>query len=485
MHKHLLKPATLNPQDIILTMTLNLKQLFEKHNVKSMSINSKTLKKNEVFFAFKSNFIEDALDKGAALVITDNIKNIDIEPNKVIYVENIQATLYEAIEIFYPSIPQTMIAVTGTNGKSSVVSYIAQLYSLLGGKSASIGTIGVEVFGSNKYNYTVPELTTLDYLSFRKTAHNLAENGTEYLAFEASSHGLDQKRLGQIKVNIACFTSFSQDHLDYHHTRENYLAAKLKLFTDHLSKKGIAILNSEVKIKDLLDEYKIKYLSVGTNGDIKITKINGSLKGQNISFIFNNKEYSFNTPIIGSFQASNLLIAALAVHHTGFDFDKVISALIKVKPVKGRMERIENANIFIDYAHTPDALEKALTELKNIKAPNSKLSVIFGCGGNRDTNKRSIMGSIASELADNVIITDDNPRNEDPKLIRQEIIRGIQKANYTEIADRKEAIKYGISNLKQDDILLIAGRGHESYQIIGDKKIAFSDAEITRECLKY
>ena len=471
-------------------MPHNLKQLFQKYNIKGLSINSKTVKENDVFFVIKgqnvdgNDFIKDALNQAAALVITDNKKNTIID-DKVIYVEDVQAALYEAIEIFYPKKPKNLIAVTGTNGKSSVVSYIAQTYSLLRKKAASIGTIGVEIFGCDYLVNDVPELTTLDYLSFRRVAHNLAENNIEYLAFEASSHGLDQERLGEIKVNFACFTSFSQDHLDYHHTKENYLLAKLKLFTEHLLHGGLAILNSDIEeiefIKDYLHNHNIKFITVGKKGDLEITKINGSLKGQNIDFIFNNRKYNFNTPIIGSFQASNLLIAALSIHYTGFDFNKIIEILTQVKSVKGRMERIGNANIFVDYSHTPDALEKALTELKNIKLRDSKLSVVFGCGGNRDKAKRSLMGSIAAKLADYVIITDDNPRNEDPKLIRAEIISGISKTNYIEIAGREEAIKYGINNLKQDDILLIAGKGHENYQIIGDKKLPFDDAEIVRK----
>lgn len=470
-------------------MPHNLKQLFQKHKVKGLSINSKNVKENDIFFAIKgqnvdgNDFINDALNQAVALVITDNEKKSSID--KVIYVEDVQAALYEAIEIFYPKKPKNLIAVTGTNGKSSVVSYIAQTYSLLGKKAASIGTIGVEIFGCDNLINDVPELTTLDYLSFRKIAHNLAENNIEYLAFEASSHGLNQARLGEIKVNIACFTSFSQDHLDYHHTKENYLLAKLKLFTEHLLQGGLAILNSDIEeiefIKDYLRNHNIKFITVGKKGDVQITKINGSLKGQDINFTFNDKAYNFHTSIIGSFQASNLLIAALSIHYIGFDFNKIIEILTQVKPVKGRMERIGNTNIFVDYSHTPDALEKALTELKNVKLRDSKLNVVFGCGGNRDKTKRSLMGKIAARLADNVIITDDNPRHEDPKFIRAEIISGIEKADYTEIANREEAIKYGINNLKQDDILLIAGKGHENYQIIGDKKLPFDDAEIVRK----
>ena len=206
------------------------------------------------------------------------------------------------------------------------------------------------------------------------------------------------------------------------------------------------------------------------------------ISGQHINFTFNNKEYNFNTPIIGSFQASNLLFAALSVHHhTSFVFDKIVSALTKIRAVKGRMERVKNTNIFVDYAHTPEALAKILTELKNIKIPGSKLSVIFGCGGNRDTTKRRLMGKIAAQIADNVIVTDDNPRYENPSLIRAEIISAIGKTSYVEIENREEAIKYGINNLQQHDILLIAGKGHENYQIAGDKKLPFNDTEIVEK----
>lgn len=505
----------------ILLMTPTLKQFFQQHNIQGLSNDSRKINEKEAFFAIKNgnNFIKDALNKGAALVITDNKTN-NVDSDKIIYVEDIQKTLYEAIELFYPKKPQNMIAATGTNGKSSLVSYLAQAYYLLGKKAASIGTLGVEVFGNSNFSYNVPELTTFDYLSFRKIAHNLAIENIEYLAFEASSHGLDQQRLGNLKVNFACFTSFSQDHLDYHHTKENYLLAKLKLFTEHLSEDGIAILNSDIEeiefIKEYLNKHNVKFVTVGAKGNLKIIKITSTVEEQNIKFIFDNKEYNFSTPIIGSFQAGNLLIAALSIYivksvefaykeqgakpmnnrkatsddvgkfksidyNTGFTFDKIIDALTKVKAVKGRMQRIENTNIFVDYAHTPDALEKTLFELKNIKAQNAKLNVIFGCGGNRDNTKRSLMGKIASQIADNVVITDDNPRNENPKLIRQEIISGMDKTNYIEIADREEAIKYGIDNLKQDDILLIAGKGHENYQIIGDKKLPFDDAEIVRK----
>ncbi|XP_065217862.1 UDP-N-acetylmuramoyl-L-alanyl-D-glutamate--2,6-diaminopimelate ligase-like [Planococcus citri] len=483
--------------------------LFQKHHVKSLSINSKMVNHGDAFFALKglntdgNDYIIDALNKGAVVVITDDEKSIKIDPDKIIFVKNVQKALYKAIEIFYPKKPRILIAVTGTNGKTSVVSYIAQLYSSLGKKSASIGTIGVQVFEcDNSTMKDAPEIsnkdelqfTTLDYLSFRKIAYNLTEAGVEYLAFEASSHGLDQGRLGEIKVDVACFTSFSQDHLDYHLNSENYLQAKVKLFTHHLLVDGIAILSSGIKeiefIRACLNKHNVRFMTVGEKdngeGNLKITKITSSLHEQNIFFEFGSSNYTFNTSIIGSFQAINLLIAASSVHYTNntsFTFDKIISVLPKIESVKGRMERVESTggNIFVDYAHTPDALEKVLKELNSIKLQGAKLVVIFGCGGNRDRIKRNQMGKIAGKLADSVIVTDDNPRLEDPALIRQEIISGIDGGNYIEIGNREEAIKHGVNNLQLNDILVIAGKGHENYQIIGNDEILFSDVEIVKK----
>ncbi|MCC8368679.1 MAG: UDP-N-acetylmuramoyl-L-alanyl-D-glutamate--2,6-diaminopimelate ligase [Rickettsia endosymbiont of Oxypoda opaca] len=522
-----------------------LQILFRQHSITDLSVDSRQVKENEAFFAIKgenydgNKFIPDALNHKAGIIITDNKESVELNPTKIVYVEDIRIALSLAAKILYPKEPKYLIAVTGTNGKSSVVSYIAQLYSLLGKNAATIGTLGVEYFGNIKLPEIledIPSLTTLDPINFRKILHNLTDNDIEYLAFEASSHGLDQERLYGIKVNVACFTSFSQDHLDYHQTKEAYLLAKLKLFTDNLippllnstssgnlyvdpvlessrTKKyaadrgsvspsnsrevasleggelpsGLAVLNSDIAeidfIKDYLNRHNVKFITIGQEGDLKITKTVSSIHGQNINFTFNNKDYEFNTEIMGSFQASNLLIAALAVHNTGFAFDEVINLLPKVRPVKGRMERIRHKNIFVDYAHTPDALEQTLTELKNIKLKGSKLIVIFGCGGNRDKAKRSLMGEIAARIADNIIITDDNPRNENPSDIRKEIIDGVIKISdkYIELESREEAIKYGINNLKQDDILLIAGKGHENYQIIGDKKLPFNDIEIAKK----
>ncbi|MCC8372243.1 MAG: UDP-N-acetylmuramoyl-L-alanyl-D-glutamate--2,6-diaminopimelate ligase [Rickettsia endosymbiont of Pseudomimeciton antennatum] len=467
-------------------------------NSQSLCFDSRLAKAGDIFFAIKgassdgNKFIDDVINKGVKFIITDDaesLKNPSIIANDVHVnlVSDARLALSQTADILYPLLPQYMVAATGTNGKTSVVSYCRQLYTLLGVPSCSIGTIGVECASGLDLSIQEildksPALTTFDYVTFRNILHKLAENSTRYVAFEASSHGLDQQRLHGIKVNAACFTSFSQDHLDYHQNMDNYLLAKLKLFTDNLLPTGVAVLNSEITqldyIKHYLQQRNIKFLTVGMNGDLNI--IDSTIctyKGQ---------KYNFTTDIVGSFQATNLLIAVMMVHLTGFPFEQVISKLSQIKAVKGRLERVGNSNIFIDYAHTPDALEKSLLELKKIKSDKGLLKVIFGCGGDRDSSKRALMGKVAAEIADEIIITDDNPRNEEPKSIRQQIIQGIIAItnSFIEIKNRKIAITETIHNLQKDDILLIAGKGHENYQIIGDKKLPFSDFDIASKALQ-
>ncbi|MDR0296417.1 MAG: UDP-N-acetylmuramoyl-L-alanyl-D-glutamate--2,6-diaminopimelate ligase [Rickettsia sp.] len=468
-------------------------------NSQSLCFDSRLAKVGDIFFAIKgassdgNKFIDDVINKGVKFIVTDDVESLNnpsIIANGVYVnlVSDARLALSQAADILYPLLPQYMVAATGTNGKTSVVSYCRQLYTLLGAPSCSIGTIGVECSsGLDLTNVQgildkSPALTTFDSVTFRHILHKLAENNAKYVAFEASSHGLDQQRLYAVKVNAACFTSFSQDHLDYHKNMDNYLLAKLKLFTDNLLPTGVAVLNSEIAqldyIKHYLQQRNIKFLTVGMNGDLNII--------DNTICTYKGQKYNFTTDIVGSFQATNLLIAVMMVHLTGFPFEQVILKLPQIKAVKGRLERVSNNNVFIDYAHTPDALEKSLLELKKIKSDKGLLKVIFGCGGDRDSSKRPLMGKVAAKIADEVIITDDNPRNEEPKLIRHHIIQGIIAItnSFIEIKNRKIAITKTINNLQKDDILLIAGKGHENYQIIGNKKLPFSDFDIASKALQ-
>jgi UDP-N-acetylmuramoyl-L-alanyl-D-glutamate--2,6-diaminopimelate ligase len=474
-------------------MIYKLQELFNHYNIQNICCDSRNVTEKSAFFAIKgekyngNNFINDAIKAGAKLIITDD-PNINCTIQSL-YVDDARIALSIGANIIYDEKPKHLIGVTGTNGKTSVVSYIRQLYKLLGKTSASIGTIGIEsdINSSSVTNSEI--LTTPNPINFGKILSHLAKHNIEYLAFESSSHGLDQQRLHGINVKVACFTSFSQDHLDYHQNMEKYLLAKLKLFKDNLSQDGLAIINAEIKeilyIKNFLNQHNKKFVTIGD--DVKILNINSSIDGQNINFSFQDKEYDFYTKIIGSFQATNLLIAMMVIHNSGFTIEEIINQLPNVKAVKGRLDAISNINqnfhIFIDYAHTPDALEKTLLELKQLKF-SGKLRLIFGCGGNRDITKRAIMGQIATQYADEIIITDDNPRDENPEIIRSQIIEAFNDNQiYKNIGDRREAIEYAISKMQNNDILLIAGKGHEESQIIGNKKIYFSDHDVVKKSL--
>ncbi len=476
-------------------MRLKLQEFFLGSNIDGISFDSRKVKPGDAFFAIRgedfdgNDYIDNVLECGVSVVFTDNPSK---QRDRVIYIEDIRMGLALAAGMLYQKMPENIVAVTGTNGKSSVVSYVHQILTFLGKTSASMGTLGVEStqkFSREALPDRQPTLTTVDPISFRKILHTLAESGVQNVAFEASSHGLYQRRLGDIKVKTAAFTSFSQEHLEYHQTMESYLHAKLILFTENLLHDGEAVINSEIMffdfIKKFLIEKQIAYSSVGKNGDLLIKKCKQSIEGQEIACEFMNKKYEFNTDIIGSFQATNILIAAKLVCNLGVDFDTIINILPSLKAVRGRLQRITESDdefqVFVDYAHTPDALKQSLFELQKIKNKAGKLYVIFGCGGDRDAMKRPMMGKIASDIADYVIITDDNPRTEDPRKIRSEIAEGAIDAE--EIEDRKSAIVNTIARLKRDDILLIAGKGHEDYQIIGHEIIKFSDIEVARKAL--
>jgi UDP-N-acetylmuramoyl-L-alanyl-D-glutamate--2,6-diaminopimelate ligase len=474
-----------------------LEAIFKGLDITGLCCDSRKIRPGDAFVAINggsydgNNFIDAAIESGAKVVITDNLaiasSNFD---NKIIYVANARIALSRLAGIVYPKLPEYLIAVTGTNGKTSIVSYCRQLYTLLNQRAASIGTIGVECDFIEQQLHSQQTLTTPDPIILRSVLHNLVENNINYVAFEASSHGLDQERLCGIKVNAAAFSSFSQDHLDYHKTMDSYLTAKLKLFKSNLLADSIAVISSEIErldyIKDFLAQNNVNFLTIGARGDVLINSIKSSMINQEVTFAYKGAKYNFNTEIIGDFQSSNLLIAAFLVHNTGFAIEDIVAQLPKVKAVLGRLERVTNNkhpyHIFVDYAHTPDALKNSLNELRKIKSTNGRLKVLFGCGGNRDSSKRGLMGAIASKLADEVIITDDNPRKENPDQIRREILQTALGA--IEIPGRQEAITKVISELQRDDILLIAGKGHENYQIIGDTIIEFNDTSIATKVLE-
>lgn len=383
---------------------------------------------------------------------------------------------------FYPGRPQIVAAVTGTNGKSSTVAFTRQIWQRLGLCAASLGTLGLEPreFGD------VSGLTTPDAVTLHRTLDRLAARGVSHLALEASSHGLDQRRLDGLAIDIAAFTNLSRDHLDYHPTVEAYFQAKARLFTALLRPGGTAVLNADTpeypRLAAMVADRKAQICAYGRQGaELRLCDVRALPHGLQVALRVDGREHRFEVPLYGTFQAWNLLCAAGIAMVSGFAAAAVVTVLSTLEGVRGRMQCVAKApsggRVFVDYAHTPDALDKALLALRD-HVPG-RIVVVFGCGGDRDAGKRPLMGEIASKRADLVIVTDDNPRNEDAAKIRAQILAGAGP-QALEIGDRAEAIAQGIAALGPNDALLVAGKGHETGQIIGDRVLPFDDAEVVR-----
>jgi len=392
-----------------------------------------------------------------------------------IQVENARRALALAAAKFFPRQPGTIAAVTGTSGKTSVAAFTRQIWTALGLQSASIGTVGVVSPKSETYG----SLTTPDPVELHRTLDRLAGEGVTHLALEASSHGLDQHRLDGVRIAAGAFTNLSRDHLDYHPTIEAYLAAKLRLFDTLIAPGGTAVIDVDDcyagQVIEAAKKRGLKIMTVGEHGD-GIKLVGGAIDGfaQRVALAHGGHTYKVKLPLVGGFQVQNAAVAAGLAIATGAEPARVFAALEALTGAKGRLEHVGTYNgapIFIDYAHKPDALAKALQALRPYAS--GKLVVVFGAGGDRDTGKRPIMGRIAAENADRVIVTDDNPRSENAGVIRAAILGAAPGAS--EIGDRAEAIRAGIAALKSGDVLLIAGKGHETGQIIGDKIVPFSD----------
>jgi UDP-N-acetylmuramoyl-L-alanyl-D-glutamate--2,6-diaminopimelate ligase len=385
---------------------------------------------------------------------------------------------------FYPRQPETLAAVTGTNGKTSVASFLYQIWRAQGLSAASVGTLGVRVDGETRpLRHTTPEPVEL-----HRILDGLAREGVGHAALEASSHGLAQHRLDGVRLSAAAFTNISRDHLDYHPDFESYFAAKMRLFEDVLPEGAPAVIDVDrpegARVAALAKARGREVWTVGHAGEaIRVSRPTPDGFGQQVDFVFDGARYSVTLPLAGSFQASNAAIAAGLALATGSAPDAVFPALETLRGARGRMELAGHApsggGIFIDYAHTPDALDAALRALRPFA--RGKVAVVFGCGGERDTGKRAEMGAIAQQLAERVYVTDDNPRGEDAAMIRQEIIRAAPGAR--DIPDRRDAIATAIAELGRGDVLLIAGKGHETGQIVKGHTYPFSDMEAVREVL--
>ncbi len=464
-----------------------LDKKYKKIYFSGLTFNSKKVKKNNIFFAidgykFDGNrYIFEAIKNGAKVIISK--KKTKLDSKNIIFIKNKNPRKLLA-EISYKLInkkPKNLIAVTGTNGKSSVADFYYQILNLNKIKSASIGTIGIQ--SMNRKNSA--ENTTLDPIKLREIINNLTKNKINSIILEASSHGLKQNRLDGLLFDIAIFTNFSHDHLDYHKNTNNYLNAKLYLFKKLIKKNGTIITDSTLpqfkKIKSIADKKKLRLLTISDlntdlelisheyKNDYQILKIRNKNK---------NKEILINLNLIGKIQIKNLLMAILAATRSGLNLNSIIKSINKIRSPEGRLEKIgnlkNNSKVILDYAHTPDALKTVLTNIKE-QFPSAKIRLVFGCGGDRDKAKRSKMGKIASKYADIIYLTDDNPRKENPKKIRNEIKKGINKKFIKEIPNRKIAINNCINDLCSGDIGIIAGKGHESTQNYNGKNFYFSD----------
>ncbi|HTH97760.1 MAG TPA: UDP-N-acetylmuramoyl-L-alanyl-D-glutamate--2,6-diaminopimelate ligase [Stellaceae bacterium] len=385
--------------------------------------------------------------------------------------------------------PRIVAAVTGTNGKTSTASFLRQIWAHTGHAAASLGTLGLEGPAgfdlSQAFGMTAPAMTTPDPVSLQVLLAALASRGINHTVMEASSHGLDQYRLDGVRVSAAAFTNITQDHLDYHGSMDRYLAAKLRLFTDLLAPGGQAVINADSPAFDQVAEASRKaghaIIDFGLKGKaLALADRHMTSDGQTLDLEVLGKRHTVVLPLVGAFQASNALAALGLAVATGIAADAAVAALAHLSGVRGRVERVvtldNGASVFVDYAHTPDGLEKVLMALR--PHAENRLVVVFGAGGDRDRTKRPLMGRVAAKLADEVIVTDDNPRSENPAAIRAEILVGCPDA--TEIGDRSNAIAEAMGGLEAGDLLVIAGKGHEQGQIVGSVVHPFDDAEVAR-----
>jgi UDP-N-acetylmuramoyl-L-alanyl-D-glutamate--2,6-diaminopimelate ligase len=384
---------------------------------------------------------------------------------------------------FFAPFPETAVAVTGTNGKTSTVEMTRQLWRMAGFHAASIGTLGVTTADER----VSTGLTTPDIVTFLSNVAGLAREGVSHVAFEASSHGLSQYRTEGLPVRAAAFTNLSRDHLDYHGDMETYFHAKMRLFADVLDLDGTAVVWADdpnaLRIEDLARQRGNRLVTVGEHGEtLRLVSRDPTLLGQGLTIEAEGRTHKVMLPLIGAYQAANALTAAGLVIATGGDVAATIANLARLQPVRGRLERAvitqAGAPVYVDYAHTPDALEAAIAALK----PHTKgrLILMFGAGGDRDTGKREPMGQAAAAGADVVIVTDDNPRGEDPATIRAQVLKGAPEA--LETGDRRAAIATAIEMAGAEDIVLLAGKGHEQGQIVGDLVLPFDDVTVAREC---
>jgi UDP-N-acetylmuramoyl-L-alanyl-D-glutamate--2,6-diaminopimelate ligase len=455
--------------------------------IEGLSADSRTVAPGELFAALPGTqadghaFIAEALQRGAAAVLggtgaeaCDQLVPVIVDPNP-------RRRLAQLAAAFYGVQPAFTAAVTGTNGKTSIASFTRQIWERLGIPAASLGTLGLERAGHPPQS----TLTTPDAITLHRLAADLEKGGVQHLVVEASSHGLDQERLAGLTIRAAAFSNISRDHFDYHGSFEAYFRAKQKLFGDCLAPGGTAVLNADIPEYEPLAAIArgrgIEVVDFGTRATrLKLVGREPELTGQRLEIAVDGKRHRFRTGLVGAFQAHNVLAALGLATAGGASVDGAIEALAELKGAPGRMQLVarhpSGAPAFVDYAHTPDALAQALEALR--PHTTGRLAVVFGCGGDRDKGKRPLMGEVAARLADRIYVTDDNPRSEDPALVREAILAPLagRPAVVIEIGDRSRAIHEAFRSLGSGDVLVVAGKGHEVGQIVRDQILPFDDA---------
>ncbi len=459
--------------------------------IAGLSSDSRAIRPGMLFFALAgakadgASFAADAATRGAIAVVAAKGRTNGALSVPVIEVDDPRRALALAAARFYGAQPQTMVAVTGTSGKTSVAAFTRQIWEHAGFAAASIGTTGVVAPGRNEYG----SLTTPDPVALHKLLAELAGEGVSHAAMEASSHGLDQHRLDGVRLAAAAFTNLGRDHMDYHPTVEDYHAAKLRLFRDLLPQGAPAVIFADDPWSQAtIDAARAAgnhVLTVGRKGDfLKLNRVEHERAKQRAEIVHDGDIYEIDLPLAGDFQIANALVSAGLAISTGTSAPAAMAALEKLKGAPGRLDLVgataAGAPVYVDYAHKPDALENVLASVRPFTT--GRVIVVFGCGGDRDRGKRPIMGEIATRLADVTIVTDDNPRTEVPAEIRAAIMAAAPGA--VEIGDRRKAIHEAVAMLRAGDTLIVAGKGHEEGQTVGAETLPFSDHDEVRMALK-
>ena len=456
--------------------------------VTGFAIDNRKIAPGNIFGAFRGakfngeDFIPAAVEAGAIAVVA----RPDAVVETAVHVADEEPRRLFALMAarYFTPFPQHVAAVTGTNGKTSTSEMTRQLWRMAGLNSASIGTLGVTTADEQ----VKTGLTTPDIVTFLSNMSGLAREGVSHAIFEASSHGLSQYRTEGLPVHVGIFTNLSRDHLDYHGDMDSYFEAKMRLFDEVVESDGAAVVWADDsdwshKVIERAKDRGLNLITVGEHGEtLKLKSRTPTQLGQKLAVEADGKSYDISLPLIGAYQAANILCAAGAALATGGELANIFDHVQRIQPVRGRLERAvitkAGAPVYVDYAHTPDALSAAIEALRpHVKG---ELITIFGAGGDRDKGKRPEMGKVAVKMSDSVIVTDDNPRDEDPDAIRSDIMEAAVGA--TEVGDRRKAIAHAIGLAGKDDIVLLAGKGHEQGQIVGNRTIPFDDVEVAREC---